>query len=107
VQTIVASKPNAGVIVAQITPMASFSQSIVDYNTYIRNTLVPSFQARGKHVVTVNQYTNLLTNGVIDPALFSNGINHPNAVAYDRMAQTWYDGLLPFAPRYVLAAAAI
>ena len=99
VQTIVNTKPNAGVIVAQITPTASFSQTIVDYNSYIRNTLVPSYQARGKHVSTVNQYTNLLTNGVIDPSLFSNGINHPNAVAYDRMAQTWYDGMLVSIPR--------
>lgn len=99
VQTIVNTKPNAGVIVAQITPMASFSQTIVDYNSYIRNTLVPSFQAQGKHVSTVNQYTNLLANGVIDSSLFSNGINHPNAVVYDRMAQTWYDGLLASIPR--------
>lgn len=99
VQTIVTRKPKAGVIVAQITPMASYSQSIVDYNSYIRNTLVPSYQAQGKRVSTVNQYTNLLANGVIAPSLFSNGINHPNAVAYDRMAQTWYDGLLAYFPR--------
>jgi hypothetical protein len=65
----------------------------VDYNTYIRETLVPSYRAQGKHVSTVNQYANLLSNGAIDPSLFSNGINHPNAVAYNRMAQTWYDGI--------------
>ncbi len=99
VQTIVTNKPDARVIVAQITPMATYSQSIVDYNSYIRTTLVPSYQAQGKHVTTVDQYSNLLTNGVIAPALFSNGINHPNAVAYDRMAQTWYDGMLTFIPR--------
>jgi len=93
VQTIVTTKPNADVIVAQITPKASYSQSIVDYNTYIRETLVPSYRAQGKHVSTVNQYANLLSNGAIDPSLFSNGINHPNAVAYNRMAQTWYDGI--------------
>jgi lysophospholipase L1-like esterase len=93
VRTVVTSKPNADLIVAQITPMASYSQWIVDYNTYIRNTLVPSYQAQGKHVTTVDQYTNLLTSGSIDPSLFSNGINHPNAVAYDRMAQTWYAGI--------------
>ena len=103
-QTVVNRKPEAGVIVAQITPMATFSQSIVDYNTYIRNMLVPSFQTRGKHVSTVNQYTNLLTNGVIDPSLFANGINHPNALAYARMAQTWYDSLLTSAPRKLRAS---
>jgi lysophospholipase L1-like esterase len=93
VQTMVTNKPNARVIVAQITPTASFSQTLVDYNTYIRDTLVPSYQAQGKYVTTVNQYANLLTNGSIDPSLFSNGINHPNAVAYDRMAQTWFAGI--------------
>jgi lysophospholipase L1-like esterase len=93
VNKIVTAKPNADVIVAQITPMASFSQSIVDYNTYIRETLVPAYQTAGKHVSTVDQYSNLLTNGSIDPTLFSNGINHPNAVAYDRMAQTWLAGI--------------
>lgn len=93
VETIVTHKPNASVIVAQITPMANFSQSIVDYNTYIRETLVPAYQAQGKRVSTVNQYANLLTGGSIDPTLFSNGINHPNAVVYDRMAQTWLGGI--------------
>lgn len=41
---------------------------------------------------------------MIDPALFSNGINHPNAVAYDRMAQTWYNGLVATVPRKLQAA---
>ncbi|MCX6927603.1 MAG: GDSL-type esterase/lipase family protein [Verrucomicrobia bacterium] len=99
VQTIVTRKPNADVVVAQITPTISYSQTIVDYNSFIRNTLVPYYQAQGKRVSTVDQYSNLLTNGVIAPALFSNGINHPNAVAYDRMAQTWYDGMVTFLPR--------
>jgi lysophospholipase L1-like esterase len=93
VDKIVTAKPNADVIVAQITPTLGYSQSIVDYNTYIRDTLVPTYQNAGKHVSTVDQYSNLLTNGSIDPALFSNGINHPNATAYNRMAQTWFDGI--------------
>jgi hypothetical protein len=41
----------------------------------------------------------MLTNGSIDPKLFSNGINHPNAVAYDRMAQTWRDAITAIYPR--------
>lgn len=99
VQAIVTAKPAADVIVAQITPTAGYQQSIVDYNTYIRDTLVPAFRGQGKRVSTVNQYTNLLTNGAIDPALFSNGINHPDAVAYDRMAETWFRGILAVRPR--------
>jgi hypothetical protein len=92
-QTIFTTKPRASTILAQITPKAFYSQFIVDYNTFIRDTLVPAFQAQGKRVSTVDQYANLLTNGAIDPALFSNGYNHPDNRAYDRMAQTWYDGI--------------
>jgi hypothetical protein len=93
VETIVTNKPLTDVIVAQVTPVVHYSQFIVDLNTFIRGTLVPSYQTQGKHVSTVDQYTNLLTNGTIDPALFSNGVNHPNAIAFDRMAQTWFAGI--------------
>jgi lysophospholipase L1-like esterase len=99
VRKIVDTSPDSHVIVAQITPTAHLSQSIVDYNTYIRDRLVPAFQTSGKQVSTVNQYANLLTDGSIDPKLFSNGINHPNAVAYERMAQTWYDAITAIHPR--------
>ncbi len=94
VQTIVTTKPDAQLIVAQITPMANYDTNIVNYNAYIRDTLVPSYQAQGKHVSTVDQYTNLMTDGQIDPSLFANGFNHPGLIAYDRIAQTWFDGLL-------------
>jgi lysophospholipase L1-like esterase len=99
VRKIVDTKPDVHVIVAQITPRAKFYQPYVDYNTHIRNSLVPAFQASGKHVSTVDQYTNLLIDGSIDPKLFSNGWNHPNAVAYDRMAQTWFDAIKAIYPR--------
>ena len=95
-QALFAAKSGAGIIVAQITPKAKFEQAIVDYNTYIRETLVPSFQAQGKRITTVDQYANLLKDGAIDPSLFSNGINHPGSVAYERMAQTWYEGISAF-----------
>jgi lysophospholipase L1-like esterase len=99
VRKIVDTNPDVYVIVAQITPTVLLSQAIVDYNTYIRDRLVPAFQTSGKHVRTVNQCTNLLTDGSIDPKLFSNGINHPNAVAYDRMAQSWCDAIMATYPR--------
>ncbi|MFZ9920045.1 MAG: hypothetical protein ACO3FQ_02665 [Terrimicrobiaceae bacterium] len=45
-------------------------------------------------VSTVDQYRNFLKpDGAIDPALFSNQINNPNATGYDRMAQTWFDAI--------------
>lgn len=94
VDTIVTARPNARLIVAQITPLAGYNQSLVDYNTYIRETMVPAYAGQGYNVTTVDQYANMLTpGGTIDAAAFSNGINHPNNPAYDRMAQTWFDGI--------------
>lgn len=94
-----AASPKAHVVVAQITPRASHLQSIVDYNTHIRETLVPDFQRRGMKVSTVDQYRNFLSpDGTIDPSLFSNKINHPNSTGYDRMALTWFDALKSILP---------
>ena len=93
VNTIVTTRPEVNLIVAQITPYAHYTDSIVQYNNYIANTLVPAYSLFGYNVTTVNQYDNLLTDGVIDPTLFSNGINHETAVSYDRMAQTWFEGI--------------
>jgi|GEM_PF-1784456 len=93
VQTIVSTKPNANLIVAQITPYASYTDSIVQYNNYIKNKLVPIYASLGNHVTTVDQYSNLLTNGTIDATLYANGINHPNGTAYGKMAQTWFNGI--------------
>ncbi|MBN1911170.1 MAG: PEP-CTERM sorting domain-containing protein [Pirellulales bacterium] len=91
VNTIVTTKPNAHLIVAQITPYSAYTDAIVQYNTYIRETLVPYHAGLGHNVTTVDQYSNLLTGGTIDPSLFANGYNHPNVASYDAMAQTWFD----------------
>jgi hypothetical protein len=40
----------------------------------------------------------LKPDGTIDPGLFSNKINHPNATAYDRMAQTWFEAIQAIFP---------
>lgn len=97
-QTIVARCPRADLIVAQITPTVNVSQSILDYNAFIRDTLVPELRGKGGRVSTVDQYKNLLTRGRIDSRLFSNGLNHPNATAYARMAQTWLEGIQAVRP---------
>jgi lysophospholipase L1-like esterase len=93
VQSIFNTRPNISVVVAQITPYSSYTNSIVQYNDYIKNTLVPNFSNQGKKISTVDQYSNFLKNGSIDATLYSNGINHPNATGYDRMAQTWFSGI--------------
>ena len=95
VATVVNQSPNTRVIVAQITPYVTYTAAITLYNNYIANVLVPYFVGQGKYVTTVNQYTNMCVPGTtnIDATLFSNGNNHPNYVAYDRMAKTWFDGI--------------
>jgi hypothetical protein len=99
VRTVVTLKPSAHLIVAQTIPYATgYTDSLVRYNNYIKNTLVPSYSSQGKLVTTVDQYSPLLTNGVIDPSLYSNAINHPSAVGYDRMAQNWFDGIESLGP---------
>ena len=40
----------------------------------------------------------LKSDGTIDPGLFSNKFNHPNATAYDRMAQTWFEAIQTIFP---------
>ena len=92
VATVVNMSPSTHLIVAQITPYSSYTAGIVKYNNYIGSVLVPYFAGQGKLVTLVNQYTNMCLPGTtnIDASLYANGINHPNAVAYDRIAQTWF-----------------
>lgn len=94
VRTIVNAKPTAHLIVAQTIPYATgYTDSIVQYNNFIKNTLVPYYSSQGKLVTTVDQYSPFLTGGEIDATLYSNAINHPSPDGYDRMAQTWFDGI--------------
>lgn len=102
INRIVTTKPDAQVIVAEIIPNFTYNQQIVNYNTYIRDTLVPQYQSQGKHVFHVDQYANFLSapNDLrsIMQSLFSNGINHPSNPGYDRMAQTWFEEIRTIAP---------
>jgi hypothetical protein len=97
VNTITTTKPNAHLIIAQIMPKYTYESGIVTYNNYIRNTLVPNYQALGKKVTLVDQYAPFITNPAdlasINQSLFSNGINHPSNPGYDLMAQAWFNGI--------------
>lgn len=99
VNTIVTTKTNARLIVGQTISYATYTDSIVQYNRYIRDTLVPYWAGQGKHVTTVDLYSCMLTNSQIDPILFSNGINHPGDIAYDRMADAWFRGIQATVPK--------
>jgi hypothetical protein len=97
VNTIVTTKSNARLVIAEIIPNYTYQAGIVTYNNYIHNTLVHSHQALGQRITLVNQYATFLTNPAdlttINQSLFSNGINHPNNEGYDRMAQVWLNGI--------------
>ncbi|MBN2292352.1 MAG: hypothetical protein JXM70_08005 [Pirellulales bacterium] len=97
---ILGTKPNVNMIVAQINPYndGSLTNSVVDYNNYIKDTLVPDYVSAGYNVSTVDQYSNFVdTNGTINLSLYSN-IVHPNAAGYELMADTWFDGIEAIGP---------
>jgi hypothetical protein len=97
VNTITTTKPACHLIIAQIMPRYTYVQEVVNYNTWIRDTLVPAQQALGRKVTVVDQYAPFLTNPAnlnsIDQSLFSNAINHPSNPGYDKMAQVWFDAI--------------
>lgn len=87
VQAIYAANPDAHVVVSQIFSSATDTPAIRLYNTFIRNTLVPTFRAAGKSIDTVDQSASLLNGAAISASsMFANGSNHPIASGYDRMA---------------------
>ena len=98
VNTIVTTKPNAQLIVAQIPPRATGgtgpTDPTVQYNSYIRNTVVPKYRALGKNVTTVDQFANLLTpGGAIDTSLICPDGAHLRPAANELLAQTWFEGI--------------
>lgn len=97
VNTITTTKPACHLIIAQIMPRYTYVQEVVNYNTWIRDTLVPAQRALGRNVTVVDQYAPFLTDPAnltsIDQSLFSNGINHPSNPGYDKMAQVWFDAI--------------
>lgn len=105
VETIFAANKEVTLVVAQITPRASFNEDILAYNTFIRETLVPERKKRGFRIATVNQYRYFLTDPgnprSIDPKRLSNRINHPDNVMYGQMARGWFEAIqsLGFVPK--------
>jgi hypothetical protein len=95
VAVVAANAPKAHSILAQITPCGTNYPGIVKYNAHIRDVLVPYFAAQGKRVPTMDQYANIMVPGTanIDGSRFATGINHPKAMVYDRMAETWFNGI--------------
>lgn len=97
VNTITTQAPDAHLIIAEIMPKWTYQQGIVNYNSWIRSTLVPNNRALGRNVSVVDQYAPFLTNPAdltsINQSLISNGINHPDNIGYGKMAQVWFAGI--------------
>jgi hypothetical protein len=97
VRTIFSADEDVALIVAQITPSNTFNQHILDYNTFIRETLVPKYAAEGYTISTVDLYAHFLTDPQdprsVDATRLSNGRNHPANPLYDKMAESWFEGI--------------
>jgi hypothetical protein len=97
VQTIFDARKEVALIVAQIPPSSRFNQHILSYNSHIREKLVPTFSAKGHAISTVDQYTHFLTKPEdpqsIDATRLSNGRNHPTNQLYEKMAESWFQGI--------------
>ena len=92
------AKPTVKVIVAQIIPFTTYHAEIVAYNDYIRDTLVPFYQAQDRDISTVSMYNAFLTNPAdntaIDVTKFGSAA-HPAASGYQAMANTWLPAITP------------
>ena len=99
VTTIFTADPSVSLIVAQITPYGVYNQNLYDYNTHIRDTLVPTNAGNGFKISTVDLYSLFLTDPD-DPTSIGAGLhsnpphnNHPTNALYDQMAATWFAGI--------------
>ena len=94
VKTIYDTDHNVKLVIAQITPLSNFNQNLFNYNTYIRQTLVPAFAGQEYAISTVDLYKLFLTDQIdpksIDATRLSNRINHPTNTLYDKMAESWF-----------------
>ena len=98
-------KPTVKIVVAQIIPKsnngAAAAAEWVAYNDYIRDVLVPTYQAQGRGITTTDFYPDFLTNPAVptsyDLSLFATG-NHPNAAGYDVMADRWFNAVQAVIP---------
>jgi lysophospholipase L1-like esterase len=94
VENIFTADEDVGLIVAQIPPKVDFDANLTAYNTFIRESLVPTQAAAGRDIDIVDLHRLFLRDPddpqSIDPEAFSNGINHPTNEHYNRMAEAWF-----------------
>jgi hypothetical protein len=98
---IVADSPSSLLFVSNDAPKKVFTanqnQIQQEFNTQIRDVIVPKYQSMGANVIFVDQYANFVdANGNI-VNIGHDGI-HPDQVGYDLMADTWAAALRQVLP---------
>jgi hypothetical protein len=81
--------PEAVILVASITPLndPDYNERVVTYNSRV-SSIVSTMSSQGKKVQFVDIYSALTKNDLSD------GI-HPGASGYSKMANVWYNALIP------------
>jgi lysophospholipase L1-like esterase len=103
VQEIVQLRPRAHLLVAQVIPLGGWSpklksalwnQEVREFNTFVKNKLVPACRAKGQHVSAVNEYANFSTPDGTPIWKHLPDKCHPDPYGYRLMASTWYRAIL-------------
>jgi lysophospholipase L1-like esterase len=76
--------PGSRLLVAEIAPYVEPTPAVAALNNYI-----------AERFESVDLNSIFMSSGRPDPALFSNGVNHPNNAAYTRMAGAWAAAIIP------------
>jgi len=96
VYMIVSTQPSVYLIVAQITPRATFKSLELTYNDLIKSTVL-KYASKGFRVYTVDQYANFITDAndptSIDLTLLCPDGVHLRPEANRRVAKTWFNAI--------------
>lgn len=95
IDKIVSQKPNALIVVAQLTPTrdATLNARIETYNAGVAS-VVEELAGMDKHVALVDMYTPFVETPNYQNALLADTL-HPNDAGYAVMADVWYAAVAP------------
>ena len=88
---IVAARPDAHLLLSNIIPINNANNALVlAYNEQIENVIVPKYEALGRDITFIDQYSNFVNgDGSIRAELLPDAV-HPNQTGYNLMADTWF-----------------
>jgi lysophospholipase L1-like esterase len=90
IDQIVADSPSSLLFVSSMIPLkdANLNQIVQDFDTQLRDVIVPKYQSLGDNVFFVDQYANFVNaNGNIIH-IGSDNV-HPDQIGFDLMGDTW------------------